>query len=64
MDPRYAEYIKLKSLNARVDYTEAEVTSTDFAKTLRRDIEISAPLNAYFRRALETEPETDEDLGI
>lgn len=64
IDPRYAEYIKLKSLNARVDYTEAEVTSTDFAKTLRRDIEISAPLNAYFRRALETEPETDEDLGI
>ena len=47
-----------------MDYTEAEVTSTDFAKTLRRDIEISAPLNAYFRRALETEPETDEDLGI
>lgn len=60
----YADYLKYKSLNARVDYTEPEVTSPGFEETLRRDIEITAPLNAYFRRALETEPEDDEDYGI
>ncbi len=60
--PQYAEYLKLKSLNARVDYTESEVTAEDFEEKLLHDIETSAPLNAYFRRALDTEP--DDDIGI
>lgn len=59
IDPRYADYLKFKSLNAKVDYTEGEVCQPAFLDTLRRDIEISAPLNAYFRRALETEPEDE-----
>lgn len=62
--PQYADYLKYKSLNARVDYTEEEVTQTGFIDTLRSDIELTAPLNAYFRRALETEPESDEGFGI
>lgn len=62
--PRYADYLKYKSLNARVDYTDDIVTSTDFASVLQNDIAISAPLNAFFRRALETELEDDGDLGI
>lgn len=64
IDPRYAEYLKFKSLNARVDYTEAEITSEGFSDMLSRDIEISKPLNDFFRRALETEPEDDGDLAI
>lgn len=60
--PEYAEYLKYKSLNARVDYTEQEITSPGFADMLRRDIEITYPLNAYFRRALETEPEEGVDF--
>lgn len=62
--PEYADYLKHKSLNARVDYTEDEVAKEGFADTLRRDIKTAAPLNAYFRRALETEPENEADFGI
>ena len=57
IEPRYAEYLKHKTLSALRTYTDEEVMSEDFLDVLRADMELARPLNQFFRRALETEQE-------
>ena len=62
IEPRYQDYLKYKSLNAVARYSDNEVTSPGFGRRLKADIALGQPLNAFSRRALETEAE--EDLGL
>ena len=58
----YEEYLKYKTLNAVMRFTDAEVESGDFIKKLKKAVRLSHPLNDFYRRALETEVE--EDYGL
>ncbi len=62
IDPRYADYLKYKTLNAMVRYTDDEVTAPGFVNRLCDDISLAQPLNAFFYRALTTEP--DEECNL
>ena len=62
IEPQYAEYLKHKNLNAMVRYSDAELTAPDFADRLAEDMRLAQPLNAFFLRALQTEPEDDVTL--
>lgn len=57
IEPRYADYLKHKSLSAFRTYTDEEVMQDNFLDILKADMELARPLNAFFRRALETEAE-------
>ncbi len=61
-DERYADYLKYKSLNAIVRYSDSELLAPGFGARLREDVALGQPLNAFFRRALETEPEEELPL--
>ncbi len=62
IEPRYADYLKYKSLDAIVYYSDTELVTPGFSDKLRNDIILAQPLNAFFHRALETEPEEDYDI--
>lgn len=55
IDQRFADYLKLKVLCARVDYSDQEVTAPGFLDRLTDDMRRAQPLNDFFRRALTTE---------
>ncbi len=62
IDERYSEYLKYKTLNAIVGYSDKEVLSENFFDTLCRHAEAAHALNDFYLRALETEVE--EDYGL
>lgn len=53
--PQYADYLKLKVLCARCDYSDAQVAAPGFLDRLEDDMRLAQPLNDFFRRALLTE---------
>lgn len=62
VDEKYADYIKYKTLCATVSYSDEELTAPGFARKLAADMALARPLNDFFRRALETEP--DDDVAL
>lgn len=62
VDPQYAELLKYKTFCAAAAYADDEVMAQGFAKRVEEDMRASVPLNTFFRRALESEPEEEVDF--
>ena len=56
IDPQYAELLKFKTLCSQTSFSDDDVVNPDFLNTLETCVRAAFPLNAFFRRALDSEP--------